>query len=91
MTHITVKHNSLGHLKYWSLWAVDDKIISILDVLGHRVIFLDQAKGQDVNYSLGVIPYMIRISREVANFVGVCHSCVTMDTWILYIRSISDI
>ena len=75
-----VKHTSLVHLKFWPLWAVDDKLISILDVIGHRVIFLDQAKGQDVRYSLGVIPYRIRISREVANFVDVCHSCVTLDT-----------
>ena len=74
-----VKHTSLGHLKCWPLWAVDDKLISILAVVGHRVIFLEQAKGQDVSYSLGVIPYMIRISGEVTNFVGVCHSCVTMD------------
>ena len=86
-----VKHTSLGHLKCWPLWAVDDKIISILAVVGHRVIFLDHAKGQDVQYSPGVIPYRIRISREITNLVGVCSSCVTMDTWIFSIRSISNI
>ena len=43
-----VKHTSLGHLKCWSLWAVDDKLISISAVVGHRVIFLELAKGQDV-------------------------------------------
>ena len=75
-----VKQTSLGHLKCWPLWAVDEKIISISAVVGHRVIFLDQAKGQDVSYSLGVIPYRIRISGEVTNCFGVCHSCVTMDT-----------
>ena len=75
-----VKKTSLGHLKCWTLLAVDDKLISILAVIGHRVIFLDQAKGQDVCYSLGVIPHRIRISREITNFVGVCHSCVAMDT-----------
>ena len=80
VTNIMVKNNTLGHLKFWPLWDVDDKIISISAVVGHRVIFLDQAKGQDVSYYLGVIPYRIRISREVTNFVGVCHSCVTMDT-----------
>ena len=75
-----VKHSSLGHLKCWPLWAVDDKIISISAVVGHSVIFMDQAKGQDVCCSLGVIPYRIIISWEVTNFVGMCHSCVTMDT-----------
>ena len=75
-----VNQTSLGHLKCWPLWAVYDKLISISAVVGHRVIFLYQAKGQDVSYSLGVIPYRIIISGEVTNFVGVCHSCVTMDT-----------
>ena len=86
-----VKQTSLGHLKCWLLCSVDEKLISISDFLGYRVIFLDQAKRRDVSYSLAVIPYRIRISREVANFVGVCHSCVTMDTYILSIGSISDI
>ena len=71
---------SLGHLERWPLWAVNDKIISISAVIGHRVIFLDQAKGQDVCYSFVVIPHRIRISREITNVVGVCHSCIKMDT-----------
>ena len=75
-----IKQTNLGHLKCWPLWDVDDKLISISAVVGHRVFFLYQAKGQDVSYSLGVIPYRIRISREVTNFVGMCHSCVTTDT-----------
>ena len=66
-----VKHTSLSHLKCWLLGSVDKKIISILAVVGHRVIFLYQVKGQDVIYSLGVIPYRIGISGEVTNFVGV--------------------
>ena len=80
-----VKNAILGHLKYWPLWTVDDKLISILAVVGHRVILLDQAKGQAVKYSLGVIPYRIIISGEVTNFIGMCHSCVTMDTKIFSI------
>ena len=75
-----VKKKSLGHLKYWPLWDVDDKLISILAVVGHRVIFLYQAKGKDFSYSLGVIPYRIGISGEFTNYIGVCHFCVTMDT-----------
>ena len=75
-----IEKNSLGHHACWPLWAVNEKIISISDVIGHRVIFLDQAKGQDVRYYLGVIPHRIRISWEITNLVGVCHSCVTMDT-----------
>ena len=86
-----VKHTSLGHLKCWLLWAMYDKLISILAVVGHRVIFLDQDEGQYVSYSLVVIPHMIRIYGEVTNFVGVCQSCVTMVTYILSIGSISDI
>ena len=86
-----VKQTSLGNIKCWPLWSVDDKLISILAVVGHRVIFPDQAKGKDVSYSLGVITYRIIISREVTNFFGVFHSCVTMDTYILSIGSISDI
>ena len=54
----------------WPLWAVDDELISILAVIVHRVIFLDQAKGQYVFYSLGVIPHRIRISWEITNIVG---------------------
>ena len=46
---------------------MDDKIIYITAVVGHRVIFLDQAKKQDVSYYLEVIPYRIRISGEVTN------------------------
>ena len=75
-----VRQTSLGRLKCWPLWAVDDKLISISDVVGHKVIFMDQAEGQDVSYSLGVIPYRIGISGWVTNVVGVCNSCVTMDT-----------
>ena len=78
--HIMVKQTSLGHLKCWSLWAVDDKLIFVWAVVGHRLIFLYQAKGQYVSYSRGVIPYRIRISVEVTNFVGVCNSCVTIFT-----------
>ena len=62
------------------MWAVDDKLISILAVVGHKVIFIVQAEGKDVSYPLGVIPDSIGISGEVTNFVGVCHYCVTMYT-----------
>ena len=74
-----VKYISLGHLKCWPLWAVDDKIISVSAVIDYRVIFLDQAKEHYVCYSLGVIPHRIRISQDITNLVGVCHSCVTMN------------
>ena len=68
-----IEKTSLVHLECWPLWAVNDKLIYISAVIGHRVIFLDQAKGKDVRYPLGVIPYRIRISREITNLVGVCH------------------
>ena len=75
-----IKNTSLGHLECWPLWSVNDKLISVSAVIGHRVIFLDQTKGQDVFYSLGVIPHSIRISWEITNLVGVCHSCAAMYT-----------
>ena len=75
-----IKNTSLGHLECLPLRAVNDKLIPISSVIGHRVIFMDQAKGKDVLYSLGVIPHRIRIPREITNLFGVCHSCVTMDT-----------
>ena len=56
------------------MWSVDEKLVSISAVVGHRVIFLDQAKVRYVRYSLGVIPYRIRISQEITNIFGVCHS-----------------
>ena len=52
---------------------MDEKLIAISAVVGHRVIFLDQSKGQDIRYSLGVIPYRIKISQEITNFLV----CVT--------------
>ena len=59
---------------------MDDKLIPILALVGHKGIFLYQAEGQDVSYSLGVISYRIGISGEVTKFVGVWNSCITMDT-----------
>ena len=56
MPHIMVKQTSLDHLKFWQLWAVGDKLISNSVVVGHRVVFLDQAKVRDVCYSLWFIP-----------------------------------
>ena len=86
-----VKHTSVGNPKCWPLWSVDDKLISVLAVVVHKVSFLYQAEGKDVIYSIVVIPVRIGISREVTNFVGVCHSCVTIDTHIFPIGRISDI
>ena len=74
-----VKQTILGHLQCWPLWAVNDKLISIYVVIGHRVIFLDQAEGQDFIYYPEVIPDRIRISVKVTNYVVVCKSCVTTD------------
>ena len=44
---------------------MDNKLISILAFVGHKVIFLDQAEGHDVRYPLKIIPDRIRISGEV--------------------------
>ena len=58
---------------------MDEKLISVLAVMGHKVIFLDQSEVHNASYSLGVISDRIHISGYVSNFIGVCHSCVTMD------------
>ena len=63
-----VEQTSLGHIKFWPFWAVDEKLISILDVVGYKLVFLGQAEGQDVSYSVGVIPIKdpnIRGGRQV--------------------------
>ena len=49
--------------------------------MGHRVIFLDQAKVQYVFYSLGVIPHRIIISREITNLVGERQSALQWTRW----------
>ena len=81
----------LGRIECLPLWYVDNKIISILAIVGHQMILLNRTEVQDVGYSLGFIPDRIRISGEVTNFIFVCNSYVTMDMYILSIRSISDI
>ena len=43
-----IEKTSLVHLECWPLWAVNNKLVSVSAVIGHRVIFLDQAKGKDV-------------------------------------------
>ena len=48
-----IEHTSLGKLEDWPLWDVDNKLIYILAVVGHQMILMDQAKGQDVGYSIG--------------------------------------
>ena len=63
-----IEQTTLGNLECWPLCDVDDKLISILDFVGHHMILLDQAKVQDVWYSLWVIPYRIRISGGGHNF-----------------------
>ena len=42
VSHVMVKKTILGHLKCWPLWDVYEKLITILAILGHKVIFLDQ-------------------------------------------------
>ena len=61
------------------MWAVDGKLISILAIVGHKIILLDHSEGQYVSYSPVVISYRIGIYRGVTKFFGVCHSYATMD------------
>ena len=38
VTHTMVKQSILGYIKCWPMWAVDDKLISTLAVVSHKVI-----------------------------------------------------
>ena len=51
---IMVKYTSLGHLKCWPLWAVDDKIVSILAVVGHTVFLWTRPKDMMLAIPLGL-------------------------------------
>ena len=35
VTNIMVEENSIGHLECWPLWDINNKLITILTVLGH--------------------------------------------------------
>ena len=67
------------------------KLISILAVVGHKIIPLCLAEVQDVSYSLGVIPDRIGISGEVNIFLYVsllrCSGHIDIFSWenILYL------
>ena len=70
---------------------MDEKHISVLDVLVHQMIILDQYEGRDVGYSLGVKPYRIGISGEDTQFcwfVSLLRYNIQLE---FSIRSISDI
>ena len=49
-----VKHTRIGYLKCWPLWAVDDKVIYILYVVGHRVIFWTRPRDRMLSIPLGL-------------------------------------
>ena len=62
-----IEQTSIDHLECCPLWDLYERLISILNVVGHQMILLNQAQGQGVVYYLGVIPDKIGISREVTN------------------------
>ena len=49
-----VKQTSLGNIKCWPLWDVDAKLISILAVVGHRVIFWTSPRDRMLAIPLGL-------------------------------------
>ena len=49
-----VKHNILGNLRCWPLWAVDDKLIYILAVVGHKEIFWTRPRDRMLSIPLGL-------------------------------------
>ena len=79
MSFSPTQHSSTGNLKCWLLWGVGEKLISILAVVGHKVIFLYQAEGEDVSYSLGVTPYWIGIFGNITHpFPLACSRKITL-------------
>ena len=46
--NIIIEQNSLGNLEYWTLWSVKKKLISIVAVVGHHTILLEQDELKDV-------------------------------------------
>ena len=51
---------------------MDNKIISVLHVVGHQMILMDQSNGLDVSYYCDFIPDRIGRYGEVANYFCVC-------------------
>ena len=54
VSHIMVKHTSLGNIKRWPLWDVDDKLIYILAVVDHKVIFWTRTRDRMLAIPLGL-------------------------------------
>ena len=54
-----VKQASLAHLKCWPLWSLDDKLIPILAVVGHRGILL--TRPRDRMLEIPLVLYHIRL------------------------------
>ena len=52
--HVMVKQTRLGHLKCWTLWDVDEKTISILAVVGHKVIEWTRPRDRMLDIPLGL-------------------------------------
>ena len=40
--HIMVEETSLGHIKCWSLWYMNEKFIPTLNIISHYIVFLHQ-------------------------------------------------
>ena len=59
---------------------MNDKFIPILTVISHHIVFLHQSEWKDFGYPIWFVPDMILVSREVANIVLVCYSCIYVDT-----------
>ena len=49
-----IENTSLSHLEFWPLWAVNDKLISISAVVGHRVIFWTSPRDRMFAIHLGL-------------------------------------
>ena len=75
---------------------MNNKLIPILTVISHYMVFLYQYEWQYyewqyVGYTLWVKPDRIWVSMEVTNIFCVSYSCIEADMEILSTKSISDV
>ena len=42
--HVVLEETSLVHLEYFLLWDMNDKLVLILDVVSHYIVFMRQFK-----------------------------------------------
>ena len=89
--YIMVKKTSLGNLKCWPLWDVDDNLISFLAVVGHKVIFWTRPRYRMLTIPFGLYQTVLEYPGR-SPILLVCVTNVLQWTRRFFsIGSISDI